>query len=368
MTPLALREEIPALNTGGYLNYGAHGPSPRRVVAAVTEALEGHEYAAAEADPYKTAFASYDRSREQIAALLSADPDCIALTESTTDGIARVATALGLDAGDTVVRTDLEHPAGMLPWRRLERDGITVRVVETENGRIDRDAFADAVADATVVCFSAITWTHGTQLPVADLVGIARDAGTFTLVDAVQVPGQAACDVSEWGADVVAGAGHKWLLGPWGAGFLYVNPASAHKLAPTMIGYRGATTTDDGVAYDSGARRLELGSMSPGPHAGLAAAIDAIRTVGLSTIERRIETLTDRLKAGIDDDRLLSPRAYHSGLVTIDAEDPAATVDRLAKAGLVVRSVPTPDAVRVSVHAVTTEDTIDRVIEAFAAG
>jgi len=81
-----------------------------------------------------------------------------------------------------------------------------VRVVETEEGRIDREAYAEAVADARLVCFSAITWTHGTRLPVADLVEIADEAGAFTLVDAVQSPGQVAMDVSAWGADAVAAA------------------------------------------------------------------------------------------------------------------------------------------------------------------
>jgi len=61
-----------------------------------------------------------------------------------------------------------------------------------------------AVADARLVCFSAVTWwTHGTRLPVADLVDVAHDAGALALVDAVQVPGQLSMDVGEWGADAV---------------------------------------------------------------------------------------------------------------------------------------------------------------------
>ena len=362
MTPLELRAEIPALDEGAYLNYGAHGPSPRRVTAAVTDELETHEFGAAETDPYEAAFDSYERSRRRVADLIGADPDGVALTESTSDGIARVAAALDLGPEDTVVRTDLEHPAGVLPWKRLERAGVSVEVVETDRGRIDRDAFADAVADAAVVCFSAITWTHGTRLPVTDLAEIARDAGAFTIVDAVQVPGQTAVDVDEWGADVVAGAGHKWLLGPWGAGFVYVDPDRADELVPASVGYRGSSVEDGDLHFEAGARRLEIGSMSPGPHAGLVAAIDAIEAIGLDAIEARIETLTNRLKRGIDDDRLLSPREFHSGLVTVDAEDPEATVERLADRDVVVRTLPDPHAVRVSVHAVTTETEIDQVV------
>lgn len=74
--------------------------------------------------------------------------DEIALTEDTTAGFNAVADGLGLVAGDVVVRTDLEHPAGVLPWQQLEREGVEVCVVETEAGRLNHEAFKTVVADA----------------------------------------------------------------------------------------------------------------------------------------------------------------------------------------------------------------------------
>jgi selenocysteine lyase/cysteine desulfurase len=306
--------------------------------------------------------------RERVADFVGAEPDEVALTESTTDGIGRIAAAIDWEPGDAVVRTDLEHPAGVLPWKRLEREGVEVRVVETEAGRVDREAYAEAVADARLVCFSAITWTHGTRLPVAELVDIADEAGAFTLVDAVQSPGQVPMDVSAWGADAVAAAGHKWVLGPWGSGFLYVDREAADELAPRAVGYRSVEDPDgDAIAFKQGAKRFEVGTTTPAAHAGLVEALDAVDAVGLPAIEERIASLTDRLKDGVPDDRLLSPREYESGLVTVDVDDPEATVDRLADDGIVVRSLPHPDAVRASVHAVSTEAEVDRLVDALAA-
>ncbi len=181
------------------------------------------------------AFAAYDRVRERVATFVGADDDEIALTESTTAGINAVATAIDWEPGDTVVRTDLEHPDGTLPWQRLEQEGVEVCVVETENGPVDLDAFAEAVADARLTCFSAVMWTHGTQLPVADLVDLAHEASALTLVDAVQVPGQLPIHIGEWGADAVAAAGHKWLLGLWGGGFLYVDRTDVDSLLPSTV-------------------------------------------------------------------------------------------------------------------------------------
>ena len=365
MTPRELRADVPGLQESAYLNFGAHGPSPEYVVDAVSDAVADHEFHSGTDDPYTTAFAGYDRARERVAAFIGAAPEEVALTESTTDGINRIATAIDFEPGDVVVRTDLEHPAGTLPWQQLEAQGVEVRVVETTDGRVDRDAYTEAVADARLVCFSAVTWTHGTQLPVSELVDIAAEAGAFTLVDAVQVPGQLPMDVHEWGADAVAAAGHKWLLGPWGAGFLYVNRAVADTMVPGAVGYRSVTEpTAAELSYEPGAKRFEIGTTSPGPHAGLIEAIDAIESVGVEAIADRIETLTDRLKAGIDDEALLSPQAHESGLVSIAVDDPEATVERLADDGIVIRSLPHPDAIRVSVHAVSTAAEIDSVLAA----
>ena len=155
LTPAELRADIPALQDGVYMNYGAHGPSPRYVVTAAAQFIRTHEYESPMgADPYGTAFDAFDEVRTNVADFVGASPEEIALTESTTAGINAVADGLGLSAGDVVVRTDLEHPAGTLPWQRLERDGVEVRVVETEKGRLDREGFKMAVADADVACFS----------------------------------------------------------------------------------------------------------------------------------------------------------------------------------------------------------------------
>jgi len=369
MTPRELRADVPALENAIYMNYGAHGPSPRYVVSAASEFLEHHEFdVPATGDPYHAAFSAFDETRETVAEFVHAEPDEIALTESTTAGINAVAGAIDWSPGDVVVRTDLEHPAGRLPWQRLEREGVTVRVVETTDGRIDQDEFAEAVAGADLVCFSAVTWTHGTVLPVADLVDVARDAGAFTLVDAVQVPGQLPMDVSAWGADAVAAAGHKWLLGLWGGGFLYVDSDAAVDLQPRTVGYRSVETpTADPFEFAPGARRFEVGSASPAPHVALGEAVEVVSEVGVDVIAERIDRLTDRLAEGVPGDRLLSPASPESGLVTVDVPDPERTEARLAEAGIVVRHLPFPDGVRASVHAVNTAEEVDRLVDALEA-
>lgn len=368
MDPLDWRDAVPALAETTYLNFGASGPPSEAVIEATRSAVSDHAAAHGahgEHGPYEYAFETFERAREAAADLLGADPDSVALTNSTGDGISRIADALDLGAGDVVVRSDLEHPANVLPWARLAQTrDIEVRVVETRDGRLDRAAYRSAIEGADLVTLQSVTWSHGTRWPIADLAEAAHDAGARVLVDAVQSVGQRPVDVSAWGADAVAAASHKWLLGPWGAGMLWIAPDAIDGFAPERVGYRSVADADS-LALRGDARRFELGTASPAPYAGLAAAVETVRSVGLETIAARIERLAGRLAEGISDDRRCSPADPESGLVTIRVDDPEATVDRLADDGISVRTLPDPEGtIRASIHAVSTTEEVDRLLEA----
>ena len=365
MTPEELRADIPALDEAVYLNTGAGGPSPPRVVEATTAALEYHEYEAPAGDgTYAALFDSLDETRELVADHVNVAPESLALTQSTTDGIGLVAAAMDWQPGDVVVRTDQEHSAGILPWDRLEQThGVEVRVVGAGGGHVDPDEWKTAVSDARLAVFSSLCWTDGCRLPVAELTTVAQDAGARVLVDAVQSVGQHPVDFSSWGADAVAAAGHKWLLGPTGTGFLHVTDEFARTLEPAQLGYMGVEDPEaDDWSLKPDARRFETGSVSPVPHEGLREGIATIEAVGFDTIEARIERLTDRLKEGLGD-RLVSGDAYESGLVSFAAEDPIETAERLVEAGIRVRDIPANGTVRASVHVFNTEGDVDALLD-----
>lgn len=363
MDPTTLRDDIPALADGTvYLNTGASGPAPRRVLDAADDAQRAHETEAHRGNPYPYAWDAYAESRAAVAGLLGAAADEVALTNSTADGISRVANAVAWNRGNTVVRTDLEHPAGVLPFERLAPDGVTTRVVPAPDGRLDREAYADAVADARFVVVSSLSWLHGTRLPVRDAVELAHDAGAFVLVDAVQSVGHHPVDVHEWGADAVAAAGHKWLLGVWGAGFLHVAPDALDALEPRHVGYRATPKGAESLDYHDTAARFEVGTQSLSPHAALREGIAIREELGADTVTERIDALASRLAEGLGD-RLAFPGTPESGLVAFDDPTPEATVERLADEGIHVRTVP-GDRIRASVHVFNTAEDVDALLAA----
>lgn len=364
MDPDVLRDEIPVTDEVAYFNTGASGPSTRPAVEAVSEFQAYHEFEApVEEGFYPAGFGAFEEVRERVAALIGAAPEEVTLTESTTHGINLIASSIDWDPGDTVVRTDVEHPSGRLPWERLEdTHGIETEIVDGDRGRFDPEDFAAAMDDARLVCLSAVSWNYGTRLPVEEVAAIGAETDTLVLVDAVQAPGQYPVDVGEWDADFVVGSGHKWLLGPWGTGFLWLSDRGREALRPTWIGPRGVEDmSSEGYTYTDDAGMFELTTTPVAVYRGLEAAIETMETVGIRTVRDRIEHLTDRLKAELDDDRLLGPRNYESGLVSVDVADPEGAVEDLRADGIVVRSIPDPACVRVSVHAFNTEDEIDRL-------
>lgn len=366
MTPEELRADMPTVDEVAYFNTGASAPSPERVIDAMTEGQEYHSYVApAEEGMYPAAADIYDDTRDAVADLINATPADVALTQSTTDGINLVADSIDWKPGDAVVRTDVEHPAGILPWRRLaDIAGIEVRTVENQDGYFDLDAFKEAIDGAKLVCLSALAWNYGTRLPVGDVIEITHDAGTLALVDAVQAPGQMPVDIEAWNPDFLAGASHKWLLGPWGAGFLYVNEDVIDDITQRRIGSSSVVDSSaPDYEFEPGASRFEVSTKAIAPYFGLQEAIEMHHDIGVDTIQDRIRQLTERLKDGIDEEALVSPPEYESGLVSFAVDDPEEFVEELVDDDVVIRSIPYPECVRASVHVFNTADEIDALLE-----
>jgi selenocysteine lyase/cysteine desulfurase len=227
------------------------------------------------------------------------------------------------------------------------------------------DDVKDAVADARLVCLSSVTRNYGTRLPVETITEIAHDAGAEVLVDAVQSVGQVPVDVTDWGAEYVAGASHKWLVGPWGAGFLYASEDVVSELRPRHRSYRGVDRDSETFDLHPDARRLEVGTRSAAPYVGLRTALERVSSVGMETIESKIESLSTLLKDELPASALASPRSFESGLVAIDDDTPERTVERLAGHDVQVRSIAEPDAIRLSIHAFNTESDIRRFLSVY---
>ncbi len=375
----AFRAGLPATRAGIYLNTGTAGPLPAEAAAAMAEAAD-RELALGRAsrDAHEELVDRMDEARGVVAAVLGTDVDLVALTHSTTEGVNLALGTVDWRPGDRVVTTSLEHPGVTGPLALLrDRLGVDVAVVDVGDGGDDERTLAAleaavAAGRTRAVVASHVTWSNGAVLPAAAIADLARRYGAVGILDGAQSAGAISVACDEIGADFYAVSGQKWLLGPEGTGALVVRRGIVDGVLPPVGGFFAAS-----VPYAVGrdalwpdARRFETAGYHRPSLVGLARSAGWLSMyVGLPWIHERAARLAhdaaDRLAAttGVT---LVTPRSRMATLVSFRVTGWTAdeVVQALARRVFaIVRSVPGPDAVRLSVAWFTTEGELRRVLD-----
>src|SRR5690349_12307996 len=273
---VAIRELLPATGAGIYLNAGTAGPIPSESQAAMDEqAARDLTVGRASPDQVDEIFQRWAELRASIAAVIVADPDDVAITHSTTDGMNLAINALPWREGDRVITTNHEHVGALGPLIALRhRLGVEIERVDIGDGDPERvvDAFRGALErPARAVVTSHVLWTTGARLPVERIGELARDAGAATIIDGAQAAGAIPIDVERLNVDAYAMPGHKWLLGPEGMGALWARRGWADSVVPASAGFISFSATSPGEpVFHAGARRFELGFFHRPSVVGLA--------------------------------------------------------------------------------------------------
>lgn len=381
---LTMRDQIPALRNVIYLNSGWSGPSPQRVLDRIVEYLRWEAEEGPTAPPVLArAFRIHDETRTSVAATFGARPEEIVTTANTTEGINLVLNGLPWSAGDSVVTYNYEHHSVLIPLYHLrERTGVEVRFA-----RLDVDdspetivaKFEAAMTDQTrLLVLSHISYSTGLRLPLEAICAMAHGRGAQVLVDGAQTAGQIALDFPATSADYYAFTGHKWLLGPEGAGALFVRRDRLAPLRPTAVSIHAAASFDHEGAYTPKTdtpEKFQLTTVNAAIVQGFLEALAIYREVGPAMIEARTRRLGLYLAnklATVPGVTVISPSREEnaSGLVSFRVGDrrPRDVVDWLwDRRKIVVRAVDYPSAVRASCHYFTSEDDLDALVDEVAA-
>ncbi len=374
----AVRQALPSLGAGIYLNTGSVGPIPAESAAAMAEFANWElTTGRAHVDDWPEALQRLAEARASVAAVLLTDPSAIAITHSTTDGMNAIAAAIEWRPGDRALTTCLEHAGAVGPLYALRARGIEIDFVDIGDGGDDARTLSAVEAALTprtrLVVASHVTWVTGAVLPVTGLAELAHARGALFAVDGAQSVGAIPVDFEATGADAYAVAGQKWLLGPEGMGALVIRPDVAARLHPAFAGYLSFETIDSvGTAvFHADARRFEWGTFHRPSVVGMARSIswlsmfvglDWIYARGTATARRAAERL-----AKIPGVTVLTPVHQMATLVTFRIEGWAAA-DALAELGArvyaIARTIDALDALRISVGFFTSDDELERFAEA----
>jgi selenocysteine lyase/cysteine desulfurase len=293
-----LRSLMPALSTWTYFDFAAVAPLPspvRDVFHAWSDdmTLNG-------ATGWGVWRKRIESTRRSAAALLGAEADEVALVRNTTVGLSIIAEGIDWKPGDNVVVPSSEFPSNLFPWMNLESRGVEVRIVPNpEVGLSLKDVERYCDSRSRVVAVSWVSYASGWRNDLSALADLAHSHGALLCVDAIQGLGVLPLDVRSVPIDFLAADGHKWLLGPEGAGLLYIRRAHLDSLRPLGVGWNSVRQaghfTDPTPDLRRSAARYEGGSYPMAGMCALGTAIELLREVGMEGVEQRLLEVTDLL-------------------------------------------------------------------------
>jgi selenocysteine lyase/cysteine desulfurase len=369
------RSQFPVATRWAFLDHAAVAPIPAPAVSAMAE------YSRSLAENGIAAVKQWlDRIKHVrlLAARLinAADADDVYFVPNTTHGIGVVAEGFPWQPGDNVVLPAEEYPSNQYPWMNLAARGVEVRLVPSRGARVAIDDIRTAVDDRTrVLAVSAVEFASGFRNDLDALGELCRSRGVFFFVDAIQSLGVFPLDVQRTPVDALSADGHKWLLGPEGAGIGYIRREWVERLHPVGVGANSVvrpyafSTIDFTLKPHAG--RWEGGAYNVPGITALGASLELLLGVGIENVERRVLELTDHLceraaSAGLEvfSSRLAGEK---SGIVSLvsPATPPDELVKRCRAAGVIVNN--RAGRLRVSPHAYNTEGELDRLLEAMKA-
>jgi cysteine desulfurase / selenocysteine lyase len=366
------RRRMPVARRWAYLDHAAVAPLTGDAQAALVHWTE-------DATCNGTAFypswnKQIDNLRSLAAGMIGADTDEIALVGNTTAGINLVAEGFPWQPGDNVVTRADEFPSNQYPWLNLADKGVEVRRIQTDGGRLDLDRLAEACDRRTrIVTMSWVTYSHGWRHDLKSLAEIVHQRGALLFIDAIQGLGVFPINVKEIPVDFIAADGHKWMLGPEGAGIFYIRREHLDLLRPVGVGWSSVKHDHDfnriELDLKPTAARYEGGSQNMAGLIALGASLGLLAQFSAHSLAARVLEITDlacrrleELGAVILSDRMSDNNKSGIVLFELPGRDPQAVRRACLEKGVILSC--RAGRLRISPHAYNDESDVDRLIEA----
>lgn len=359
------RAQFPVTGELIYLNHAAVAPLCRPAAEAMKNLAD--DACRHGSLHYANWMESYEGLRQAAAKLINASPGEIAIVKNTSEGIATVASGLDWKPGDRVIAFKEEFPANYYPWLRLERRGVKLTWLSIYDP-IDR--IAEAVRGARLLAISHVNYLSGFRADLNAIGELCSRHGCFFFVDAIQGMGAFPIDVEACHIDALAADGHKWMLGPEGNGVLYVRRKWLDAIEPVEFGWANPANYADYSSRDMTLRpdagRYECGTLNTIGCFGQRAAIEFLLEVGIENVTRAVESLADRLEAGVREKgyEVMAERTAETGSGIVSFRHPSldcrSVVSDLKRNRIM--AAPRQGWVRASPHFYISPDEVEQVL------
>jgi selenocysteine lyase/cysteine desulfurase len=322
-------------------------------------------------------FEPVETLRELFARVIHADRDNVALVPAASYGIAIAAKNIPLSRNQNIVVLDQQYPSNVYAWReRSYETGATIVTVKRQPGQSWTDAIIAGIDEHTgVVAIPNCHWTDGSLIDLEAVSRRVKDVKARLVIDASQSAGAYPLDVNVIRPDFLVTVGYKWLMGPYGLGYLYADPHYGLHGTPLEYSWLNKSGAEDFTrladyrdGYKPGARRFDAGESPSFIHVPMAiAALTQVLDWGVSNIQETLTQLTTQIRA----------RAQQHGFAVSSADAPHAghivglnfTFDEIPALGrkLVDHQVYVGfrgEKMRIAPHVYNSAEDIDRLFEA----
>ena len=282
------RHEFPVTREKIFLAHGGVCPLPRRVAQAITDcATQGTL-----GDQEAFVMHRIDDARKLGAQLLNCQPDEVALVGPTSLGLSFVAAGLKFRKNDNILIYHDDYPSNVYPWMALASQGVKVRLINTRGLGIIRtiDVMGQVDEETKLVALASNHFISGYRIEHEAIGKFLHERNILFCLDAIQTLGAFPTPVDH--VDFLAADAHKWLLGPCGAGVLYVKKDQQERLNPPIYGWHNVRSPDfvaqTSIQFRSGAAKFEAGTHNLIGLVGLIAAMELALEVGVENIAREL--------------------------------------------------------------------------------
>jgi cysteine desulfurase/selenocysteine lyase len=294
-----------------YLDSGATSQKPLSVIEAESDFYKFHNAAVHRGAHQlaEEATDAFEGARLKVANFIGANEEEIVFTKSATESLNLIAYAIGnaepgnrfhLTNKNSIVVTEMEHHANLIPWQQLAaRTGAELKWFEvTPEGRLDLSKIDSLITEGTkVVALTHQSNVLGTINPLEEIVKRAHEVGAVVVLDACQSVPHMPIDVTKLGVDFLAFSGHK-AVGPTGVGVLW--SSLLNELPPFLFGGSMIeTVTMTSATWAPAPRKFEAGVPNMAQAVGLGAAIDYLTAIGMDNIFKHEVDLTGYLLNGL---------------------------------------------------------------------
>ena len=367
------QHEFPVTKNKIFLGHAGVCALPRRVAQAMSECAIGGTLGDQEAFVMQR----LAETRQAGAKLLNCSPDEVSLVGPTSLALSFVAAGLNFRKGDNILIYHDDYPSNVYPWMALADKGVKVRLMNIRHLGVIRkvDVMGQVDENTKLVALASNHFISGHRLE-HDVIGkFLRERGILFCLDAIQTMGAFPTTVEH--VDFLAADAHKWLLGPCGAGLLYVKKDLQEKLNPPIYGWHNVRNPNfvaqEKIEFRSGAAKFEAGTHNLVGLVGLLAAMELALEIGVENIAaellRKRAWLVPALQAKGYTVLNAEPKAENaSGITTFFApgKNLAELNQKLADAGIIA-SLRTDrkgqNYLRLSPHFYNTDAELQRVLD-----